>query len=39
MTVTATGGFLTLPFPGLPESVCNWEKAVLIADMASHLAR
>lgn len=39
MTVTATGGFLTLPFSGLPESVCNWEKAVLIADMALYLGK
>ncbi len=39
LTVTATGGFLTLPFSGLPESVCNWEKAILIADMALYLGK
>ncbi len=37
--VTVTGGFLTLPFSGLPESDCNWEKALQLADMALYLGK
>ncbi len=39
LTVTVTGGFLALPFSGLPESECNWEKAMQIADMALYLGK
>ncbi|MBC7919418.1 MAG: GGDEF domain-containing protein [Rhodoferax sp.] len=39
LAVTVTGGFLTLPFSGLPESECNWEKAMQIADMALYLGK
>lgn len=39
MTVTVTGGFLTLPFSGLSEADCNWEKAMQIADMALYLGK
>ena len=39
MTITVTGGFLTLPFSGLPETECNWEKAMQIADMALYLGK
>ncbi|MFZ2309099.1 MAG: diguanylate cyclase [Rhodoferax sp.] len=39
LTVTATGGFLSLPFSGLSESECNWEKAMQIADMALYLGK
>jgi diguanylate cyclase (GGDEF)-like protein len=39
MTITVTGGFLSLPFSGLPEADCNWEKAMQIADMALYLGK
>ncbi len=39
ITITVTGGFLALPFSGLPETVCNWEKAMQIADMALYLGK
>lgn len=39
LRVTATGGFLSLPFSGLPETECNWEKAMQIADMALYLGK
>lgn len=39
LTVTVTGGFLALPFSGVPESECNWEKAMQIADMALYLGK
>lgn len=39
MTVTVTGGFLSLPFSGLGEADCNWEKAMQIADMALYLGK
>jgi len=39
MTITVTGGFLTLPFSGLSETQCNWEKALQIADMALYLGK
>jgi diguanylate cyclase (GGDEF)-like protein len=39
LTVTATGGFLSLPFSGVPESQVNWEKALQIADMALYLGK
>ena len=37
--VTLTGGFLALPFSGLTEEECNWEKAMQIADMALYLGK
>lgn len=39
MTITVTGGFLSLPFSGLSELDCNWEKAMQIADMALYLGK
>jgi len=37
--VTVTAGFISLPFAGLDESVCGWEKALQIADMALYLGK
>ncbi|MBI3283477.1 MAG: GGDEF domain-containing protein [Burkholderiales bacterium] len=37
--VTLTAGFITLPFSGVPEAVCDWEKALQIADMALYLGK
>ncbi|BBB69025.1 hypothetical protein UNDYM_4772 [Undibacterium sp. YM2] len=37
--VTITAGFISLPFSGLPEAICNWEKALQIADMALYLGK
>jgi diguanylate cyclase (GGDEF)-like protein len=39
LTITVTGGFLSLPFSGLSEVECNWEKAMQIADMALYLGK
>lgn len=39
LQVTVTGGFLSLPFSGLTEEECNWEKAMQIADMALYLGK
>ena len=39
ITVTASGGFLCLPFSGTSETECNWEKSLQIADMALYLAK
>lgn len=39
LQVTVTGGFLALPFSGLTEEQCNWEKAMQIADMALYLGK
>jgi diguanylate cyclase (GGDEF)-like protein len=39
LPVTVTGGFLALPFSGLTEEQCNWEKAMQIADMALYLGK
>jgi diguanylate cyclase (GGDEF)-like protein len=39
MTITVSGGFLSLPFSGLSEIDCNWEKAMQIADMALYLGK
>lgn len=39
MAITVTGGFLSLPFSGLSEADCNWEKAMQIADMALYLGK
>jgi diguanylate cyclase (GGDEF)-like protein len=37
--VTLTAGFLSLPFSGLSEMQCNWEKAMQIADLALYLGK
>ncbi len=37
--VTVSAGFVTLPFSGLPEGHCNWEKAMQIADMALYVGK
>lgn len=37
--VTASAGFLTLPFAGLDEAELNWEKALKLADMALYLGK
>ena len=39
LVVTVTGGFLSLPFSGLTEEQCDWEKAMQIADMALYLGK
>jgi diguanylate cyclase (GGDEF)-like protein len=39
LTITMTGGFLSLPLSGLTEVDCNWEKAMQIADMALYLGK
>jgi diguanylate cyclase (GGDEF)-like protein len=39
ITVTVSGGFLSLPFSGLSEADCNWEKAIQFADMALYLGK
>lgn len=39
ITVTVSGGFLSLPFSDIPETQCNWEKALQIADMALYLGK
>ena len=39
IAITVTGGFLSLPFSRLPETDCNWEKAMQIADMALYLGK
>ena len=39
MTITVTGGFLSLPFSGMSETDCNWEKAMQLADMALYLGK
>ena len=39
MPVSVSAGFVSLPFAGVPESECSWEKTLQIADMALHLAK
>ncbi|MBC7919198.1 MAG: GGDEF domain-containing protein [Rhodoferax sp.] len=39
LNITVTGGFLSLPFSGLSEAECNWEKAMQFADMALYLGK
>jgi hypothetical protein len=39
ISVTFTAGFITLPYSDLPEAVCNWEKALHIADKAMYLGK
>lgn len=37
--VTITAGFISLPFSGVPEHVCDWEKTLQMADMALYLGK
>ncbi len=37
--VTVSAGYISLPFSGVPETVCNWEKAMQLADMALYLGK
>ena len=37
--VTVTAGFISLPFSGVPEDVCGWEKTLQMADMALYLGK
>ncbi|TRW48491.1 diguanylate cyclase [Aliidiomarina halalkaliphila] len=37
--VTATAGFISLPFAGIPEKDLNWERALQIADMALYIGK
>lgn len=37
--VTATLGFIQLPFANVPESKMNWEKVLQLADMALYLGK
>lgn len=37
--VTVTAGFIALPYSGISEAICNWEKALQIADMALYTGK
>lgn len=37
--VTVTAGFISVPFSDVPEDVCDWERALQIADMALYLGK
>ncbi len=37
--VTVSAGYISLPFSGIPETECNWEKAMQLADMALYLGK
>jgi diguanylate cyclase (GGDEF)-like protein len=37
--VTVTAGFISLPFSGVPEAECGWEKTLQMADMALYLGK
>jgi diguanylate cyclase (GGDEF)-like protein len=39
ITVTASAGFVCLPFAGTLETECNWERAIQIADQALYYAK
>ncbi|KKO45372.1 hypothetical protein WG68_11535 [Arsukibacterium ikkense] len=39
ITVSASGGFIHLPFAGITETELNWERALQIADMALYLSK
>ncbi len=39
IAVTASGGFVHLPFAGIDENILNWEKAIQIVDMALYLSK
>lgn len=34
-----TAGFISLPFSGVPEWICDWEKTLHIADTALYLGK
>lgn len=37
--VTISGGFINLPFAGVPELQFNWERVLQVADMALYLSK
>ena len=37
--VTVSAGYIALPFSGISEQQCNWEKAMQFADMALYLGK
>lgn len=37
--VTVTAGFISVPFSDVPEDICDWERALQIADMALYLGK
>ena len=37
--VTVTAGYIALPFSGVPEDICGWEKTLQMADMALYLGK
>ena len=37
--VTVTAGYISLPFSGVPEEICGWEKTLQMADMALYLGK
>jgi len=39
LSVTVTAGFVLLPFSGVPETECNWERALQLADTALYLGK
>ena len=39
LVVTATAGFITLPFSGLSETELGWERCLQIADMALYIGK
>jgi diguanylate cyclase (GGDEF)-like protein len=39
ISVTVTAGFISVPFSDVPEDVCDWERALQIADMALYLGK
>lgn len=39
IAVTVTAGFIALPYAGISEAICNWEKTLQIADMALYLGK
>jgi diguanylate cyclase (GGDEF)-like protein len=39
IAVTVTAGFIALPYSNIPESQCNWERVLQIADMALYLGK
>jgi diguanylate cyclase (GGDEF)-like protein len=39
ISVSVSAGFVSLPFAGVPERECDWEKTLQIADMALYLAK
>lgn len=37
--ISVTGGMITLPFSGVPESECDWEKSLQVADMLLYVGK